>query len=150
MFKINKINDEYIKEIISWKYEAPYAFYNMEDNEETKEELKRYYPVLFENKLFGFFCVGQDAIILNKEYVYDSNYLDIGLGIHPLYCGKGCGEAFVRFGMDYFKNELKVTCFRLTVFDGNKRAIKVYEKIGFKPYTSFVASNKRFIVMLYD
>jgi ribosomal-protein-alanine N-acetyltransferase len=57
----------------------------------------------------------------------------IGLGLRPDCTGKGLGQAFVEAGLEYAKQKFDPATFRLSVATFNRRAIRVYEKVGFKP-----------------
>ena len=63
--KIEPLSQSHALEIANdWHYEAPYDFYDMENDPEDYEEIispeargNRYYQVLREGKLYGFFCI---------------------------------------------------------------------------------------------
>ena len=63
--------------------------------------------------------------------------MDIGLGINPDFCDQGLGEAFLKVGLSFARNELYAKKIRLTVATFNKRAIKVYQRVGFRKVSSF-------------
>ncbi|RKD34382.1 GNAT family N-acetyltransferase [Thermohalobacter berrensis] len=155
----NNMKKEEAKEISNWKYEEPYSIYSLDGSEETIAEFMNgsYYFVYENNKLIGYFCFGESAQIpVGKKYgVYDNeNYIDIGLGLKPEMCGKGEGYNFVKAGLDYAKSIFIKNKFRLTVASFNKRAIKVYKKVGFEEIDYFTRKNKKgninFIVMILD
>lgn len=147
---------EYIEEIINWKYSEEYSIYNLENTENTIEELLngKYYVYFKENKneIIGFFCSGKSARIPTLEIdTYNEKYLDIGLGMKPEYCGKGLGKGFLTDIIKFIGEKYNISDFRLTVLEDNIRAIKVYEKIGFKPEKKVIHkySKKSFIIMKY-
>lgn len=113
-----------------WKYPDVYSFYDMtsdpEDYEEIMDPLLRaenYFQVLKDDRLFGFFVVEKNP---------DHNVMNMGLGIRPELTGKGLGQAFVSEIITYIHKNYSVKMLRLGVAAFNKRAQKVYEKIGFK------------------
>lgn len=113
-----------------WKYPDVYSFYDMtsdpEDYEEIMDPLLRaenYFQVLKDDRLFGFFVVEKNP---------DHNVMNMGLGIRPELTGKGLGQAFVSEIITYIHKNYSVKTLRLGVAAFNKRAQKVYEKIGFK------------------
>lgn len=62
----------------------------------------------------------------------------LGIVLDPNYVSKGYGTRLLRDFLDYYFNELKMTRMILEVNRWNKRAISLYEKMGFKEYaTSF-------------
>ena len=85
-----------------------------------------------------------------EGFYRDHEYLDIGLGMNPLLCGKGHGASFVQVGMAYAKNHFKAKKLRLTVADFNQRALKTYQKVGFKEIGEFNSQNIKFKVMSYE
>jgi len=126
------------REIILWKYEKPYSLYNLNGSDEDIKELLHgsYYSAYNKSKeLAGYFCFGESAQVpigktLNSYD--DKSFIDIGLGLQPELCGKGYGVDFTTCGLRCAKNMFSARKFRLTVAKFNQRAIKVYEKIGFR------------------
>ncbi|MHC8521044.1 hypothetical protein ACPJHQ_06610 [Rossellomorea sp. H39__3] len=58
---ITELNREAAEEILAWKYEPPYDFYENERSEEAVAELSggEYRLVLDESgQIYGFFCTG--------------------------------------------------------------------------------------------
>lgn len=143
-------------DISTWQYKDEYYIYSMNQNNELYDELLggSYYAVDDESgKLIGYFCNGDSAQVPNEYGIYaDKSYTDIGLGLKPSMCGVGCGLDFVNAGLSYFSNRLDTNKFRLTVASFNTRAIKVYQRAGFKYKTSFVkkSSDIEFYVMTKD
>ncbi len=150
---ITPMTRAYAVAICGWEYEAPYAVYNLHQNEDTLEELTNgdYYACLDPNDiLLGFFCFGKSARISTAEPdAYKPGMLDIGLGMKPSLCGKGKGYAFMTAGLDFAKNKFSPTCFRLTVAVFNKRAIRLYERAGFRVSSKVThkASKRPFQIM---
>ncbi len=88
----------------------------------------KYYAVVDERgELVGFFCFEKedDAVV-------------IGLGLKPDCTGEGLGQAFVEAGLGYARQGFDPATFRLSVATFNQRAIRVYEKVGFKPDGTFI------------
>ena len=132
-----KMDRECAREVASWKYGGKYSLYSFSDSEETVEELVggNYYAFMTMNKqeIIGYFVVGKDARVdLEEKEIYSEDYIDLHLGLRPDLCGKGLGYNFLMSGMEYFEEEFKNNRFRITVIAKNKRAIKLYEKAGFK------------------
>ena len=134
-FRFESMNETYAHTIASWHYEGIYAFYDMDQDIEDLEELLdphnwtgQYYAVVDERSdLVGFFC-------FEKE----DEAVVVGLGLRPGCTGKGLGQAFVEAGLEYAKQEFDPATFRLSVATFNRRAIRVYEKVGFKPDGTFI------------
>ncbi|WP_309299185.1 hypothetical protein [Ureibacillus sinduriensis] len=94
--KVVDMNEQYATQILNWKYDPPYNFY---DNEYTKEALEElldssYYALVdTENELFGFFCSGKSAQVPagHATRAYKENFVDMGLGMNPRFVGRGRG-----------------------------------------------------------
>ena len=146
--------------ILFWQYSPPYDWYNLEGCKECVDEMleEKYYVGKAENgNLIGFYCYRASAqVVKGKElgFYEDDSYLDIGLGMNPLCCGKGLGSEFLQAGMLFAKEQFQVMKFRLTVAEFNVRAIRTYEKVGFSIVGSFVRQNVRdqttFYVMICE
>lgn len=143
-YNIIQMDIESAKEISKWIYEEPYFIYSMEESDEDIDELLNgfYFAVRDEaNNLLGYYCFKESAQVpVGKQFgVYnDKDFTDIGLGIKPSLCGQGLGTNFLNHGLTFALKELAAVKFRLTVAAFNERAIKVYERIGFRKVDSFV------------
>lgn len=140
---IKQVNYDEAKLISQWIYEAPYSIYSMDGSDSCINELLNglYFSVTDkEGTLVGYYCFGESAQVpAGKQFgVYDdTDYTDIGLGIKPDLCGQGLGFDFFSNGLEFARNQLSAKGTRLTVAAFNQRAIKVYEKAGFKKVSSF-------------
>lgn len=129
-FRFNPMKESSAHAIANWQYEGIYAFYNMNEDIEDLEELldphnwaDKYFIVTNEqNELVGFFSFEQ----ADEKVV-------MGLGMRPDYTGRGFGQAFVAAGLAFARRKFRPTMFSLSVATFNRRAIHVYEKVGFKP-----------------
>ncbi|MEX3744645.1 MULTISPECIES: GNAT family N-acetyltransferase [Lysinibacillus] len=149
-FFIREMNEIYAINILNWKYEAPYDFYNNELSEESLKELldNPYYSIVNDQEeLVGFFCTGTSAQVPRGQDcgAYLGKYIDIGIGMKPELTGKGIGTEFFSFILNQLQQE-NHSPLRLTVATFNTRAIHLYEKLGFKKVMEFTASTE-FITM---
>lgn len=128
-FVFRPMTEEYATKIANWHYEGDAAFYDMDQDPEDLEELldpsnwiDKYRAVVSEGEdLIGFFSFGRSE-----------NTVTIGLGMKPELTGKGLGQAFVQAGMGYAQHKFGPVDLHLSVATFNKRAIKIYERLGFK------------------
>ncbi|MED1952677.1 GNAT family N-acetyltransferase [Brevibacillus centrosporus] len=140
-------------EIVSWKYPEPYSFYNFEDTQELMDELLdgTYFSVRdSRNQLIGFFCFGKNAQVpagFAAGLYVGENVCDIGLGMKPELTGLGLGAAFMKRGMEFAVKHYAPSQLRLSVAAFNKRAIRLYEKMGFQEVGSFPSKETVFLVM---
>lgn len=152
-FYIREMNEMYAADILNWKYEKPYDFYNNDlCHESLKEFLENpYYAIVNDqDELVGFFCTGTSAQV-PKGYDYGAyldECIDVGIGMKPELTGKGSGSEFFSFILNQLQQE-NASPLRLTVATFNKRAIHLYEKVGFKKVMNFTASTE-FITMKKD
>jgi len=61
---VKEMDEIFAEEILSWKYEAPYDFYNNEYSVDAVQELMNHsYSAVLDDQdeLFGFFCMGESA-----------------------------------------------------------------------------------------
>ncbi len=149
---IKKMSDKYAINILNWKYEPPYDFYNNEINADSiKELIENSYYVLVDThgEIFGFFCIGESAQVPLGSTVgaYPDGFIDIGLGMNPKFTGKGMGFAFFSYILNYVKEIHTPLPFRLTVATFNKRAIHLYEKLGFIKKQKFQFGTVEFVTM---
>lgn len=158
MFHIKKADFAAALQIVEWNYPAPYHVYNLHGSAVALHRLVEgpYYAVYADRQLMGFFCYGEAARLRtrkNHPFYQDQNYLDVGLGMHPAWCGRGHGQVFVRSGLCFARELQWEKGFRLTVASNNPRALKVYSRQGFRetgriPWNAKFTSH--FVVMTLD
>ncbi|KON84681.1 hypothetical protein AF331_11655 [Rossellomorea marisflavi] len=151
-WSITELNREAAEEILAWKYEPPYDFYENERSEEAVAELSggEYRLVLDESgQMYGFFCTGSSAQVpIGHEFgVYPDDHVDFGLGMNPAFTGRGTGAAFTAFILKEIRRDTSLPI-RLSVATFNKRAIKVYEQLGFQKVDHFRTRSAEFITMV--
>lgn len=137
-FKFISMNSEHAHEIAyDWKYDGIFSFYDMTADEEDLDEFlvedrwgKDKFAVLNEeNKLVGFY-----------SYYFEDEIMWIGFGLKPELTSKGLGASFVNAGIDFAveKFDYKKDYMMLAVASFNHRAIRLYEKIGFKYVDNYI------------
>ena len=95
-----------------------------------------------DGELAGYFCFGEDARVPAGRQlgVYEREpALDVGLGMRPDFAGRGLGTEFVLAGLRFAREAYSPPAFRLTVAASNRRAVRVYERVGFEAVESFGA-----------
>ncbi|MDR7078924.1 ribosomal protein S18 acetylase RimI-like enzyme [Neobacillus niacini] len=147
------MKEEFAKQILTWKYEAPYDFYNNEESSESLKELldHPYYAVVNQsNELVGFFCIGSAAQVPYGYTMgaYSEDINDIGIGMNPGLTGQGFGAAFFSFILSYIQETYKGDSIRLTVAVFNERAIHLYTKLGFVKKMKFTRESTDFMTMV--
>jgi ribosomal-protein-alanine N-acetyltransferase len=119
-FRIEPATDVLFAERAEWRYPPPYDFYNDDGRRPLNPE--RFYSVFNDDGAiagFYFFAERGDAIFY-------------GLGLRPDLTGRGLGLAFVMAGLDFVREQFSPKRIVLDVAEFNERAIRVYERAGFR------------------
>lgn len=148
-----EMNKNIAEEILNWKYDPPYDFYNNELSDSEIAELLNgtYYAVLTEKEeVYGFFCIGDGAQVPAGKRcgVYEDLFIDMGLGMNPGLVGKGHGMKFGLFVLHSIEETHQKLPIRLTVALFNGRAIHLYKKLGFVSNKQFNTDSAAFITMV--
>lgn len=152
---IRGMTEDFAVEILNWNYDSPYDFYNNDLCAENIRELlnQKYFSVVDEHgQLIGFFCIGSAAQVPigHVNGAYSDDHIDIGLGMKPDLTGKGYGYSFFAYILQNIKETYTDKTIRLTVAKFNRRAIRLYERLGFRRKTEFVNNSTVFITMLKE
>lgn len=92
----------------------------------TNSFFNKYYGVLNEDRrLIGYLGI--------KEIKYIRRESTLGIVFDPNYVDKGYGSETLSTFLKYYFNDMKMKRMYLEVAEFNKRAYKVYEKMGFRP-----------------
>ena len=141
-YHFNPMTEPQARAILQWRYEGPYAVYNCPPaalEEAVRQWLDprlAYYAARDDAEaLVGFCCFGDEAQVPGGDYAADA--LDVGLGLRPDLTGRGLGPGFVAAVLDLGRRLLRPRRFRLTVMAANRRAIRAYEKAGFRVSHTF-------------
>ena len=132
------MNEPDARTILGWRYEEPYAVYNCPPGEVDEsvrallDPRNAYYAARdAAGDLIGYCCFGPDAQVAGGRYPADG-MVDVGLGLRPDLTGNGLGPGFVSAILRFAEQELGYSRIRLTVAAFNRRAIRAYEKAGFR------------------
>ena len=85
------MNGEHARAVVSWRYEAPYDFYDMAKDPEGVEDLlgpperrRGYYAVLSDGELVAFFSYGPGGQLPGYDYRDDGSIQRIAVMLAPL------------------------------------------------------------------
>jgi RimJ/RimL family protein N-acetyltransferase len=126
--KVEEWNDAYGREVATWHYEPPYDFYDLASDPHDAAEMRdparagHYRAVLGDGE-------GLDAF---WYFNWPDGAVEVGIGLRPDLTGRGLGESFFRAQLDYAAGEWSPATFRLFVASWNERAIRLYERLGFR------------------
>ena len=130
------------REFVQWQYEPPYDVYNCPPEQVEKYirysiDPKNNIYAMFDQteKLIGYCSYGRDARIPGGNYSEDA--LDIGLMIKPELTGQGLGTDIASKVVQNGVNVYSPGKLRVTIAAFNKRAIRVWQKNGFKQRQTF-------------
>lgn len=129
--------------ILTWQYDGPYAVYNC-DPADLEESVAAYLDPQNQyfaacdaaDQLVGYCCFGADARVPGGDYT-DADALDVGLSLRPDLTGRGIGPTFVAAILALAHEQWDARRFRMTVAAFNRRAIRAYEKVGFRVVYAF-------------
>jgi len=120
--------------LATWRYEPPYDFYDDGGSDEARLNPERYFTVRDDGgELIGFYY-----------YEEKPDALEYGLGLRPDLTGRGFGLEFFRAGLAFGRERYRPPFVRLFVAAFNRRAIKVYERAGFRETGRHMRSFERF------
>ena len=124
------MTDEEKQIVCSWKYEGEYELYNLPSYQEMKEKRWGFMNPKSEKNYYSFYdgelLVGFVNILEEETEVF------IGIGANPTICGKGYGQQMLKDAYHLSKKLYPDKSLYLEVRDWNKRAIRCYQKAGFK------------------
>ena len=144
---IKQPQEKDVAEILTWKYDGEYSFY---DNDKTEAKKESIINMLKEENRFVIYN-DKDELIGNFSFHTDDGHLLLGVQMRPDYTGKGMGREIVQTLLNFGREKLKFNKIELLVAKFNKRAIRVYDKLGFKIIDEFIwnvnEEEKEFLVM---
>jgi len=109
-----------LDQVMQWHYEPPYDFYDpAADPFDHPERL-------------SYVCGADGRVDAFWEFTVDGDVVEIGIGLRPDLVGRGLGEAHLRAQLEYARGQWQPQTFRLYVATWNERAIRVYERLGFR------------------
>ncbi len=128
---IRQASETTVRSIEAWRYDPPYDFYN--GDEDPVLDPERFYEAIDE----------EGQLVGNFYFEEKGDALEIGLGLRPELTGRGLGLAFLRAGVEYGRERFRPARVILNVAAFNERAIKVYERAGFRETGRHVRSFDR-------
>jgi ribosomal-protein-alanine N-acetyltransferase len=117
------------EDIASWQYPDEYSFYNWTSDPADLAELLD--PEARANQYFAATDSSGSVVGFFQYKPSHEGRLEIGLGLHPAWTGRGFGLPFLKSGLDFARRCFAPQTFTLSVASFNRRAITVYERAGF-------------------
>jgi ribosomal-protein-alanine N-acetyltransferase len=156
-FTFQPMDEANARAIPEWRYDEPYDIYNIAPDDVEKElrcfldPQNAYYTITGEHgDLVGYCCFGPDGQVPGGDY--RTAALDIGLGVRPDLTGQGRGLTYVNAVLDFARRTFPPTAFRVTIAEFNKRALRVWQKAGFRPVQTFQREKdgRAFVVLMRE
>ena len=152
-FEKSFMTEKYAREISLWNYIGELEIYNLPSYEEMK---LNNYNITKEENYDNYICYTNDNKVIgyvNMKTVDNNIYL--GIGIKPEYCGRRFGFLFINDAINEIKKKYPNYKIILEVRSFNKRAIKCYEKSGFKIKDKVIKKDRlnnlcEFVYMEYE
>ena len=124
---LEPLTKETVAVISEWEYETPYEAYSFKGHHDE---------YLIDQSIWGVeqFCLTHDGMILGQVACqYEGDDLWVGWSMAPEFTGQGNGAAFVgRCVQEIRRVKVHTGRIQLRVSVRNKRAIKAYQKAGFR------------------
>jgi len=126
--KVDEWNETYAGEVATWHYEAPYDFYDIASDPSDAAEMRD------PDKAAHYRAVLGESGSLEAFWYFDwhDDVVELGMGLRPDLTSRGLGEAFFRAELDYASQAWSPLTFRLFVAGWNERAIRLYDRLGFR------------------
>ena len=154
-FRLVPMTEHHAAAIASWRYPKPYERYNSEPWERLSAEGKGMADPIIREKQFrsvlrqGQLCGFAQWFPLTAEHAQDaaSSIIRLGLGLRPDLCGRGLGADFVRFIAQETAKQHPSAVIDLEVAADNLRAIRAYERAGFRKTDEYIVAGESIICM---
>ncbi|MBO7274937.1 MAG: GNAT family N-acetyltransferase [Clostridia bacterium] len=124
------LSEQAKREICSWQYTGEYAIYNLPSYDDMKAFQRGFMNPAAENQYYGFWDC--DVLVGYVKLVECEDCVSVGIGVSPNLCGKHYGRQIMLDIYDISKKLYPDKSLSLEVRTWNKRAIKCYEKAGFR------------------
>lgn len=145
---------QHAKQLCEWLYEPPYQLYGWSSWEDMQRDgIEFGDPVL--RQLQYFAIVNQQSEFIGFAQLFPIlGVTRLGLGLRPDLCSHGRGAAFAKFIAEETRLRAPQDAIDLEVLTWNWRAIRAYEKAGFRIEDTYIRPTKRgageFHCMVYN
>lgn len=126
--RVEEWTEGHAREVEGWHYEPPYDFYDLASDPADAAEMRdpvrreRYRAILGEDgRLDAWWC-----------FKPEDGVVEVGLGLRPDLTSRGLGESFMRAQLEHAQKQWRPDKFTLFVAAWNERAIRLYERLGFR------------------
>jgi [ribosomal protein S18]-alanine N-acetyltransferase len=133
-YRFKPMSERQAHAVAGWHYDPPYDFYDWEADEEDLAELLD--PARREGR---YFAVTDDRgdLVGFAAFSTEGDAVEVGLGLRPDLTGRRLGLSFLLSSLEFARGRYAPARFRLAVATFNQRAIRVYERAGFRRDESY-------------
>jgi RimJ/RimL family protein N-acetyltransferase len=126
--KVEGWKETYADDVATWHYEPPHDFYDLASDPADAAEMRD--PA----KAGHYRAVLGDDESLDAFWYFDrhDDVVEVGIGLRPDLTGLGLGESFLCSQLEYASQQWHPATIRLFVAAWNERAIRLYERLGFR------------------
>ncbi|WP_240941404.1 GNAT family N-acetyltransferase [Paenibacillus sp. HB172176] len=126
------LQEGHAEQLCGWRYEPPYSIYNWPSWDKMKKDgIEFGDPALRAQQYSGVVDV-HGRLIGYAQFFPMSGVTRLGLGLHPELCGQGLGSRLARLAALEALRREPLDEIDLEVWTWNQRAIRSYEKAGFR------------------
>jgi RimJ/RimL family protein N-acetyltransferase len=116
-------------EVAGWRYEPPYDFYDLASDPDDEAAMRdparaAHLRAVLEDE--------GDRLDAFWYFDWPEDVVEVGIGLRPELTGRGLGEQYLRAQLAYAAEEWGPATFRLFVAAWNERAVRLYERLGFR------------------
>jgi RimJ/RimL family protein N-acetyltransferase len=120
--------EEHANEVAGWRYEPPYDFYDLASDPADEAAMRDPARAGLCRAVFG----ESDRLEAFWYFDWHGDVVEVGVGLRPDLTGRQLGESFLRAQLEYASHNWQPESFRLFVAAWNERAIRLYERLGFR------------------
>jgi ribosomal-protein-alanine N-acetyltransferase len=136
-YRFRLMSDQEATRISGWHYEPPYDFYDATSDPDDLRELLD--PKRRKDAYFSVFDEG-GVLVGFFQFEREGTTVDIGLGMRPDLTGRRLGVRYLLAGLEFARERFSPERFRMSVATFNERAIRVYERAGFRRGNEYMHS----------
>lgn len=125
-----RMTEEDKRKICAWKYPGEYAIYNLPSYEEMRERKIGFLNPKTENNYLAF--LDGERLVGFVNILEEDTEVFIGLGVAPDCCGRHYGRKILASADEISRERYPEKPMYLEVRTWNTRAVRCYEKAGFR------------------
>lgn len=124
------LSEDAKRQICTWHYDGEYAIYNLPSYEEMRARQMGFMNLDAERNYYGFW--DQATLVGYIKITEKDLEVSIGIGVKPDLCGKQYGQQILSIACAIANAQYPDKPLCLEVRTWNTRAVKCYEKAGFR------------------